>query len=171
MLDSVKFLKVLLGQTTTPVSTFPTLCDKCVGSLTSPTNQYREDTGDGAYGFSFLSENTRMFNRLQISQQRQHILLSYFKTLSVGPVWVLNPNLPHSSPALTRAYQAAGIRDSLYNADGRCQLYITPHYYRSKLQLGKNAFQLELCHQEYRSSDGRAYLRSKVFSQIYRQSA
>ena len=36
--DSVRFVKVLLGQTTTPGTTFPTLCDKCVGSLTSPTN-------------------------------------------------------------------------------------------------------------------------------------
>ena len=26
--------------------------------------------------------------------QRQHILLSYFKTLSVGPVWGLNPRPP-----------------------------------------------------------------------------
>ena len=72
----------------------PLLFAISVVSLTSPTNQYREDTGDGAYGFSSLSEKTGM------SQQRQHILLSYFKTLSVGPVWVLNPNLPHSSPAL-----------------------------------------------------------------------
>ena len=36
--DSVRFVKVLLGQTTTPGTTFPTLCDKCVGSLTFPTN-------------------------------------------------------------------------------------------------------------------------------------
>ena len=36
--DSVRFVKVLLGQTTTPGTTFPTLCNKCVGSLTSPTN-------------------------------------------------------------------------------------------------------------------------------------
>ena len=98
--DSVRFVKVLLGQTTTPGTTFPTLCDKCVGSLTFPTNQYREDAGDGAYGLSSLSKKSRMSNCLQISQQRQHILLSYFKTLSVGPVWVLNPDLPHSSPAL-----------------------------------------------------------------------
>ena len=98
--DSVRFVKVLLGQTTTPGTTFPTLCDKCVGSLTSPTNQYREDAGDGAYGFSSLSEKTRMSNRLQMSQQRQRILLSHFKILSVGPAWVLKPDLPHGSPAL-----------------------------------------------------------------------
>ena len=84
-----------LGQTTTPRTTSPTLCDKCMGSLTSLSNQYREGRGDGAYGFSFLSEKTRMSNRLQMSKQRQHILLSYFKTLSVGSVWVLNPDLPY----------------------------------------------------------------------------
>ena len=64
---------------------FPTLCEKCVGSFTSPANQYREDAGDGAYGLSSLSEKTRTSNHLQMSLQRQHILLSYFKTLSVCP--------------------------------------------------------------------------------------
>ena len=66
-----------------------------------PSNQQlEEDAGHRANGFSSLSEKTRMPNRLQISWQRQHILLSYFKTLSVGPVWVLNPDLLHSSSAL-----------------------------------------------------------------------
>ena len=37
-------------QTTTPGTQCPTLCEKCVASLTSPANQYREDAGDGAYG-------------------------------------------------------------------------------------------------------------------------
>ena len=49
-----------------------------------PANKYREDAGDGAYGLSSLSEKIRTSNHLQISLQRQHILLSYFKTLSVG---------------------------------------------------------------------------------------
>ena len=37
-----------------------------------------------------------MSNHLQMSLQRQHILLSYFKTLSVGPVFLigLNPRPP-----------------------------------------------------------------------------
>ena len=26
---------------------FPTLCEKCTGSLTSPGNEYREDAGTG----------------------------------------------------------------------------------------------------------------------------
>ena len=38
---------------------------------------------DGTYGFSSLSEKTRKSNHLQMSLQRQHFLLSYFKTLSV----------------------------------------------------------------------------------------
>ena len=39
---------------------------------------------DGTYGCLSLSENTRNSNRLQISLQRQHVLLSNLKTLSVG---------------------------------------------------------------------------------------
>ena len=38
------------GKTTTPGTLYPTLCEECVGSLTSLANQYREETGDGAYG-------------------------------------------------------------------------------------------------------------------------
>ena len=53
-----------------------------------------EDAGDGACDLSSLSKKTRTSNRLQMSLQRQHVLLSYFKTLSVGPVWGLNPRPP-----------------------------------------------------------------------------
>jgi len=77
-------------QTTTPGTTRATLYDKRVGSLTSPANQYNEDARDGAYCLSSLSEKSRISNHLQMSLQRQHILLSYFKTLSVGPVWDSN---------------------------------------------------------------------------------
>ena len=35
-----------------------------------------------------LSEKTRKSNHLQMSEQRQHFLLSYLKTLSVGPAGV-----------------------------------------------------------------------------------
>ena len=45
-----------------------------------------EYAGDGAYDLSPLSEKTRTSNHLQMSLQRQHVLLSYFKTLSDGPV-------------------------------------------------------------------------------------
>ena len=40
---------------------------------------------DGVYGLSSLSERTRKSNRLQMLLQRQHLFLSYLKTLSVGP--------------------------------------------------------------------------------------
>ena len=49
-----------LEQTTTLGATVPTLCDKCVGSSMSPTNQYWEDAGHRANSLSFLSEKTRM---------------------------------------------------------------------------------------------------------------
>jgi len=78
-------------QTTTPGTLCPTLCNECVGSLTSPVDHNSEDAGDGAYGLSSLSEKTRISNHLHMSLQRQHILLSYFKTLSVGSVWGSNP--------------------------------------------------------------------------------
>ena len=35
-----------------------------------------------------------MSNHLQVSLQRQHVLLSYLKTLSVGPAEVLNLRPP-----------------------------------------------------------------------------
>ena len=43
---------------------------------------------DGAYGLSSLSEKTRKSNHLQMLLQRQHFLLSYLKTVSVGPAAV-----------------------------------------------------------------------------------
>ena len=64
-------------QTTTPGTTCPTLYDKCVGPLMSPANQNNEDAGDRAYSLSPLSEKTRISYHLQMSLQRQHILLSY----------------------------------------------------------------------------------------------
>ena len=59
-------------------------------SSTSPADYNSDDAGDEAYSLLSLSEKTRTFNHLQMSIQKQHILLSYFKTLSVGPAWGLN---------------------------------------------------------------------------------
>ena len=78
----------------TPGSTCPTLYDECMGSLTSPANQNSEDAGDRAYGLMSLSEKTRISNHLQMSLQRQHILLGYFKTPSVALVWGSNLRPP-----------------------------------------------------------------------------
>ena len=57
-------------QTSTPGASCPTLCDKCVGSLTYPADHNSEDAGDRAYGLSSLSEKTRTSNHLQMSLQR-----------------------------------------------------------------------------------------------------
>ena len=82
-------------QTTTMETTCPTLHNECVCSLTSPADHnHSEDAGDRAYGLLSLSKKTTIYNHLQMSLQRQHILLSYFKTLSVGPVWVLSLRPP-----------------------------------------------------------------------------
>ena len=50
-----------------------------VGSFTSHKNKSVKVLWDGTYGFSSLSEKTRKSNHLQMSLQRQHFLLSYFK--------------------------------------------------------------------------------------------
>ena len=47
-----------------------------------------------SYGFSSLSEKIRKSIRSQISLQRQHFLLSYLKTLSVGPTGARSPRPP-----------------------------------------------------------------------------
>ena len=63
---------------------------------------------DGTYGLSSLSEKTRKSNRLQMSLQRQHFLLSYLKTLSVGPAGVRTHDLPHGNPVLNQLSQPVG---------------------------------------------------------------
>ena len=47
-----------------------------------------EELWDGTSGLSFLSEKTRESTRKQMQLQRQHFLLSYLKTLSVGAAGV-----------------------------------------------------------------------------------
>ena len=54
-------------------------------------------------GYHYVKHQpVKRLNHLQMSLKRQHILLSHFKTLSVGPVWDSNPrpSIPHSSLAL-----------------------------------------------------------------------
>ena len=52
-----------------------------MGLIYPAYNQYREDVGEyGAYGLSSLAEKTRTSNYLQMLYQRQHVLVSYFKT-------------------------------------------------------------------------------------------
>ena len=51
-----------------------------------------------------LSEKTRKSNHLQM----KHFLLSYLKTLSVGPAGAWTRNFPHGSPALYQLSQPVG---------------------------------------------------------------
>ena len=78
------------------------------GFFNVPQNLYMQGLWDGAYGLSSLSEKTRKSNRLQMSLQRQHFLLSYFKTLSVGPAGTWTSGLPHGRPALIQLSQPSG---------------------------------------------------------------
>ena len=56
-----------------------------------PQNLFVQEVWDGAYGLSSSCKEAWKSYRLQMSLQRQHFLLSYLKTLSVGParVWTL----------------------------------------------------------------------------------
>ena len=71
-----------------------TLWDQCVGPtefmLPKVVRRSR------AYGLSFLSERTIKSNHLQ----KQHFLLSYLKTLSVGPAGVKTSGFPLYRPCL-----------------------------------------------------------------------
>ena len=40
---------------------------------------------DWTYGLTSLFEKTQRSKHLQMLEQRQHLLVNYFKTLSVGP--------------------------------------------------------------------------------------
>ena len=52
--------------------------------------------------FSSLSEKTRKSNRLQMSSQRKHFLLSYLKALNVGHPGIRTFDLPLNRPALSQ---------------------------------------------------------------------
>ena len=81
----------------------------CVGSFTSHKDRISESAvwRESAkinlvcrfpfetFGFSSLSE-IRKFNHLQVSLQRHHSLLNYFKTLSVGPAGSWTRKTPHA---------------------------------------------------------------------------
>ena len=79
----MKHQPVRQDQTTTPGTTRPTLFDKCVSSLTSPANHVMQKMQE--MGPSIYSPYSIRLERVTICR-RQHILLGYFKTLSVGPV-------------------------------------------------------------------------------------
>ena len=80
------------------------------GSLTSHRINC-EELWDGTSGLSSFPEKTRKFNHLQMSLQRKHFLLSYLKSLSVGPAGAWTHDLPHGNPALYQLSQPVGGDD------------------------------------------------------------
>ena len=85
---------------------------------------------DDAYGLSSLSEKTRKYNRLQMSLQRQHFLLSYLKTLSLWSGRDLNKRPPARQ---TGAYKTelTGRRLLLWVLidTESCSLFIISHWH------------------------------------------
>ena len=82
-----------------------------VGSFTSHKNQISVskccEAGSTVF-HPYPSIAERQCNRSQMSLQRQHFLLSYLKTLSVGPAGVRTRDLPLSRPALSQMSQPGG---------------------------------------------------------------
>ena len=64
------------------------------GSFTSHKNRSVKCCETGATAFFLKCEKTRESNHLQISLQKHHFLLSYLKTLSVGPARIWTRDLP-----------------------------------------------------------------------------
>ena len=101
--DAPQFQKQ--GQTATPGTSCPTRSKKCVGSLTSPADQYREDTGEGAYGLLSLSEKKVYphwnhynvvvtdikFGNLHSSMHNEQLILIASIILSMWILWIQNP--------------------------------------------------------------------------------
>ena len=88
---------------------------------------------DGAYGLTSLPEKTWKSNHLQMWLQRQHFLLNYFKTLSIGRAGIQTHNLPHRRP--THYHWAIGWRLLwwIVVVDGRCS-HISTEQSRTKQQ-------------------------------------
>ena len=79
-----------------------------------PVNHFREEKRGGAYGLSSFPEKTRMFYKYTLSKSRQQILLNYFTTLSVCPVW--SPTLYNASqPSANRQNFESGFHFPRYN--------------------------------------------------------
>ena len=90
-----------------------------VGSFTSHKNKSVKVLRDGTYSFSSLSEKTRKSNHLQMSLQRQHFLLSYFKDPECWSGGGLNPRPPARQTdalptELTRRRSNSSLRDTKF---------------------------------------------------------
>ena len=84
---------------TTPGSTSPTLFEQWCGFFHVPQEPDKcKCCETGPTVFCPYSRRLESLNRLQMSLQRQHFLLSYLKTLSVGPAGVRTRNKNENSP-------------------------------------------------------------------------
>ena len=63
---------------------------------------------DGTYGFLSSSKKTRRSNRLQMSLERQHFLLSYLKTLGDPKCWSGRDLSPQPSSQQTGSLPKVG---------------------------------------------------------------
>ena len=76
--------------------------------LVRPTRQDLDKWRCCETGPTVFRPYPRKANRLQMSLQGQHFLLSYLKTLSVGPAGVWTCKLPLSRPVLSQLSQPGG---------------------------------------------------------------
>ena len=81
------------GLTTPPGSRSPTLFEQWYGLFYVPREPNKCKCCETEAGCSSLPEKTTKSNCLQMSLQRQQFLLSYSKTLSVGPAGVWTRDL------------------------------------------------------------------------------
>ena len=75
-----------------------TLGSLCVGSFASHRQKKIKGLYEGSSDSSTFSKKSGESNHLQMSIRREHFLLSYLKTLSVGPAVVLNLRPPAQWP-------------------------------------------------------------------------
>ena len=90
-----------------------------VDSFTSHKNKSVKVLRERTYSFSSLSEKTRKSNHLQMSLQRQHFLLSYFKDPECWSGRGLNPRPPARQTdalptELTRRRSNSSLRDTKF---------------------------------------------------------
>ena len=113
-----------------PGTPCPTLCDQCVGSLTTHRAMNIEVLWDGAYGLSSLSEKTRKSNHLQMSLSSQ-----FFKDPECWSSRSLNPRPLARHPRRPRGSQSeAGemARRKFSRTGGRTPGYqISPDHFQT----------------------------------------
>ena len=114
-LINVGLFKQWQGQTTTPGAKFPTLCEKCVGSLTSSANKCGEEAGDRAYGLLSLSEKAGISNHCRFHSKGSILSVVIFRPWvlvhSNACIYLFTPQF--SSPFTSITWTTNGKRKNL----------------------------------------------------------